>query len=456
MVWTLGTVASAPAGATPAGWMMCHGHRATIVGTANDDRIRGTRGPDVIAALGGNDIVVALAGNDRVCGGSGRDDLDAGPGADHMYGGPGNDELLPSRGHDVLVGGPNPPVGWPVRRPADTISYGNQAHRLVLDVPAHTADVGPDHDTVIGMEEFWGTQHGDEMRGGSADETFFGDAGPDDIAGGAGRDVIEAMGGDDRVTGGPGPDYAGLFGGSDRFIDRHGRSWVYDYSPFISDDTGVIRTGPKRDSVDIGGSRFTVSTGAGDDSVLLRASVMSGGVDTGAGDDQLSLTGDNKDFATGNPMSLRLGSGDDILHAQFAHWGDGTEVFGGPGADVVSAHGFETPVDIVLGATGSVTTLSHISAVGFESGKGGAGPDTITGSDGDNQITGFAGDDMINALGGNDHIDGGAGNDTADAGAGQDTCVNVETATACETAPTTQTLHPVPLRTAVQAPTRHR
>jgi hypothetical protein len=51
-----GVSPAAAAGAT------CSGHRATIVGTRGDDRIRGTNQMDIIVARGGDDVVRALSG----------------------------------------------------------------------------------------------------------------------------------------------------------------------------------------------------------------------------------------------------------------------------------------------------------------------------------------------------------------------------------------------------------
>ena len=72
---------------------ICLGKRATVTGTAGDDRLAGTSQGDVIAAKGGNDSVLALSGDDRVCGGSGRDHLKGATGADQLSGGPANDYL---------------------------------------------------------------------------------------------------------------------------------------------------------------------------------------------------------------------------------------------------------------------------------------------------------------------------------------------------------------------------
>jgi DNA-binding beta-propeller fold protein YncE len=75
----------------------CAGKAATIVGTADPDKLKGTPKADVIAGLGGKDRISGLRGNDLICGG---------PGKDRLKGGPGNDKLLGQGGADTLIGGP--------------------------------------------------------------------------------------------------------------------------------------------------------------------------------------------------------------------------------------------------------------------------------------------------------------------------------------------------------------
>jgi hypothetical protein len=70
---------------------MCHGHRATIVGTNGPDTLIGTSHRDVIAGLGGGDRVDAHGGGDIICGGGGNDALDGDGGTDTIVGGGGHD-----------------------------------------------------------------------------------------------------------------------------------------------------------------------------------------------------------------------------------------------------------------------------------------------------------------------------------------------------------------------------
>lgn len=71
----------------------CFGEKATIVGTAGDDRLRGTEGRDVIVGRGGEDLIRGLGGNDLLCGGGGGDLVVGGDGRDRLHGGGAPDGL---------------------------------------------------------------------------------------------------------------------------------------------------------------------------------------------------------------------------------------------------------------------------------------------------------------------------------------------------------------------------
>ena len=95
-IWAPGAQAATPT---------CHGHAATIVGTAAGDTLVGTPGPDVIVGLGGNDQIAGRGGNDIVCGGAGADVLRGGRGSDHLQGGRGSDSpnQCSAVHHDLLL-----------------------------------------------------------------------------------------------------------------------------------------------------------------------------------------------------------------------------------------------------------------------------------------------------------------------------------------------------------------
>ncbi len=85
----------------------CQGKVATIVGSADNDKLKGTGKADVINGVGGNDRISGLRGNDVVCGEGGNDLINGGGGRDKLDGGDGRDKLIggPGKG-DVCKGGP--------------------------------------------------------------------------------------------------------------------------------------------------------------------------------------------------------------------------------------------------------------------------------------------------------------------------------------------------------------
>jgi RTX calcium-binding nonapeptide repeat (4 copies) len=79
---------------------LCHGERATIVGTNRADVLVGTRRGDVVVGKGGNDVIVVSGGNDVICAGGGDDIVDGAEGRDHTWGGPGIDMCTASTGRE--------------------------------------------------------------------------------------------------------------------------------------------------------------------------------------------------------------------------------------------------------------------------------------------------------------------------------------------------------------------
>ena len=103
LVFSLAATASQGAGS--GGRPSCLGSSATIVGTAQADRLIGTSKADVIVALGGGDYIAGRGGDDLICAGGGDDRVLAGGGADRVSGGAGDDELYGGNGDDELAGG---------------------------------------------------------------------------------------------------------------------------------------------------------------------------------------------------------------------------------------------------------------------------------------------------------------------------------------------------------------
>jgi Ca2+-binding RTX toxin-like protein len=221
------TASGAESEATP----MCHGKRATIVGTDGNDVIQGTDKPDVIWGGPGDDTIYGGLGNDIICGGSGddlihggrgndwiegdsgtdrlfgdlgddkvaggggnRDEVSGGLGIDTVSGGPGNEDLVRGDyGYDRMDGGPGK---------GDIASFatsvaGRKGSGVWVSLPAHKA-YGDGHDRLFRFES---------IEGSAFHDTLIGDGNSNVIVGGPGNDTIEGGGGHDELNGGQGDDH---------------------------------------------------------------------------------------------------------------------------------------------------------------------------------------------------------------------------------------------------------
>jgi Ca2+-binding RTX toxin-like protein len=226
------TAAGAESEATP----MCHGKRATIVGTDGDDVIQGTDKADVIWGGPGNDKIYGGLGNDIICGGSGDDLIHGGRGNDWIEGGAGTDRVFGDLGDDHVSGGPGNRDEVSGGLGIDTVSGGPGNEDLVrgdygydrmdggpgkgdiasfstavagrkgsgvwVSLPAHKA-FGDGHDRLFRFESIEGSAFHDTLIGDKHPNVIDGGPGNDTIIGGGGRDTLEGGQGDDRCKGGP-------------------------------------------------------------------------------------------------------------------------------------------------------------------------------------------------------------------------------------------------------------
>jgi Ca2+-binding RTX toxin-like protein len=228
---------------------MCHGRRATILGSPNDDNIVGTRAPDVIVTLGGDDQVSRLRIGDQACTGRGNDTVtninspllgvDLGPGDDRMsdlhhlsyvHGGPGNDRItLPiililvaaGSGDDTLRVVPGrPPHSASDLANSPCITYRSAPRRIHLNLLRGLAQ-GLGRDRIVNVHCVRGSRFGDFIVGSRYD---------DDIGAGAGGDEVWSLGGDDVVSGESSPgfgDVIHLGAGNDFAFPGAGPDRVY-------------------------------------------------------------------------------------------------------------------------------------------------------------------------------------------------------------------------------------
>jgi Ca2+-binding RTX toxin-like protein len=402
---------------------MCHGQRATIVGSDDGETIVGTPHADVIVGGGGPDVIHGRGGDDWICGGNGNDLIDGGRGDDHEYGQGRYDQLLYSRGDDVVDGGAR----------AGSLLYEKAPHGVHLDLRGGTADIGREHDTIRRIDYVKLTPYRDVFVGTDGPETVYAGAGNDVIKGRGGDDYLIASRGDDVVEGGAGDDTIHGNSGTDRLIDLHGSNLVSDGATSPSTESGVIRTGPGVDRIFLGfyGS-LRVHTGGGRDRVYADRRLSATSIWTGAGNDILRLSGEGYSAH----VVAFLQDGDDVLECGDSC--DGATVHGGLGANRVEASRATTDLTVVLGPDGSIASgatgaKGATRITNFVSVRTGSGADVVTGSDAANSIATGGGDDTVSALGGDDVINAGSGEDAADGGAGDDECYEVESPTHCET-----------------------
>lgn len=146
-------------------------------------------------------------GNDVIKGGRGADYLVGGPGADRIWTGPGSyDAVHPGRGADEVHG--DPVTGG-------RVLYDKIPRAVSVDLRSGIAR-GQGRDTLIDIDEAWGSSRADVLHGDAGRDELFGFGGNDVIRGHGGDDTLRGGGGDDRLYGGGGRDVANGGGGADR------------------------------------------------------------------------------------------------------------------------------------------------------------------------------------------------------------------------------------------------
>lgn len=368
----------------------CDGARATIVGTAGDDRLVGTPRRDVIVGLGGDDTVLARGGDDLVCGGEGADRLEGGPGDDRLLGGldrvdassgercAHGDQLDGGAGDDLLVTGRDPRRARVGCGDLEQLRFrhGGGAVRVHLGLGEATGQ-GLDRFPVTQSLRVVGSDGDDVIVGSERHEEFDPRKGNDSVVAGDGRDLVN------EGRAGNGNDSYFLGDGRDTVITRRGRDGINAGS----DDDVVIALNPARTTIDAGHGADEISRYAAPDQERLSG---------GEGPDQLLVV-----LAGGpaDPMDLDIPAGHLTVD----------------GATVVVA-GFET---WVFSAERSLTvTGSDQPEIVNAWGRGNAEV-TVTAWMG-------GGDDQVHSDEGDDRVDGGDGDDYADLGAGADVCEAVE------------------------------
>ncbi|MFN7643332.1 MAG: beta strand repeat-containing protein, partial [Burkholderiales bacterium] len=369
----------------------------SLIGSAFGDTLLGDAGANLLAAGAGDDLLDGRGGADTLDGGAGTDtanysassagvDVDlnqstaqsggdaAGDilisienligssaadvfrgtsGMNVLTGGAGDDTLDGRGGADAIDGGDG----------IDTASYQSSSFGVQVDLAsgASQASAGDaSGDLLIGIENLFGSELADTLRG---------DAGANVLRGGGGDDLLQGRAGADTLIGGDGVDTAA----------------------YSSSTAGV--------SVD-----------------LQQASPQSGGDAQG---DVLSeienLQGSAfDDMLIGNTGANRLegSAGNDLLTG----WAGADTLIGGDGWDTAVYGGSNAGVTVDLSLTGAQSSAGHAAGDVLDSIEaliGSSFADTLRGTSGANALRGGDGGDMLEGRGGADILDGGNGIDTA-------------------------------------------
>jgi Ca2+-binding RTX toxin-like protein len=283
---------------------------AIITGTAGNDTLNGTSGADQIFGLGGDDILN---------GGGGSDQLDGGTGADTMSGGTGNDIYFVDNVGDQVI---------------ESAGQGTDEVRTTLAAYILTDNVENLRFTGGGSFTGTGNDLGNDIRGGSSDDTLYGGAGYDYLAGNDGNDTLYGGADGDTLVGGTGADHMEGGTGDDIYLidnsgdvvvenSGEGVDWVYSTLAVYTLDANIENA-----QWNSGTGTFTV-TGNALDNILYG----------GSGNDTLSGS-DGNDTIRGNNGSDTIdgGNGNDLLNGN-----SGADILtGGAGADTFTMGFFDS------------------------------------------------------------------------------------------------------------------
>ncbi|BDG73147.1 calcium-binding protein [Roseomonas fluvialis] len=367
-------------------------------------RVRvGTAGADVLLAAASGQDVFGLAGNDLL---TGRD------GADRVVGGEGNDTLMGAGGIDQLWGGAG----------NDSLDGGAESDELFAEGPDLSEQDGIFARNTLaggdGNDSLWGADGRESLDGGAGADWLYGGVGLDTLVGGDGADTIQGGDGADLIDGAAGTDSLDAGAGDDT-VD-------YDPADAFADggddlDLLVIRAAVAitlDSNIDqVAGGGITRGFEGVDGSAVSFALTLAGSsarnrLIGGAGDDWIDGRDANDSLEGGaGSDTLDGGPGDDVVTG-----GEGGDsLLGGSGLDLVSYADATAGVTVGLVLGGAGDTL-----LGFESLRGSAFSDRLTGTTDANRIEGLAGDDTLDGGLGDDTLLGATGRDNILGGAGAD------------------------------------
>jgi Ca2+-binding RTX toxin-like protein len=353
-----------------------------IITTDNADTAFGSGNDDRIVLNGGNDRAEGRDGNDQLFGGDGNDTLEGNAGDDVLVGGAGQNMLNGGSGTDAASYAIAMPTGTDAT-PEATLFEGVTAR---LDTGLATR--GGQTDTLISIEDLYGTILADTLVGDDQNNLLFGGGGSDTLDGGGGDDILMTGGGSlsdaaDQMSGGSGDDVFVLGTGTFDVDGGSGRDRL-DFSAVTDTAEGGGRTVSL--IIDLRNDRISREIEVG---TLVWAD--DGTQSTRSFDGQSIrpedvLRSDPNYARSASDLDLRLPTGEE------------------DNADIPSFAIQVQPQTITRASEDS--TVRNVEDV-----VGTAEKDFITGNDADNRFWGGDGDDVLRGREGNDSLDGGAGRD---------------------------------------------
>jgi Ca2+-binding RTX toxin-like protein len=323
-------------------------------------------------------------------------------GDDTLYGTEASDALFGLFGNDVLKGFGGADLldgGWG----NDTAVYTDSTTGVSVNLETGLGHGGTAAgDTLVGIENLYGSSHNDFLTGNAAANIFYGLSGIDILNGGDGSDALDGGGGNDTLKGG---------GGADVLIGGAGIDTVdYSQSPSSNNIMGVHVNLNSNSTMyndaaldtfsgieNITGSSFQDHL-IGDSGANLLMGILGNDELLGAGGDDRLEGGAGRDALDGGSgLDIMIGgTGDDFYYVDAA--GDVVTESGGEGIDTVLTY---VSYALTPGADVERLIAEHHSLAATH----------LTGNSSGNEIVGNSADNVIDGGGGVDEMAGRYGND---------------------------------------------
>lgn len=383
----------------------------TLIGGSGADTLYGGNGQDmadysssgsitvnlatgtIADGFGGTDVVDSI---EIVKGSSLQDVMTGSNAADTLIGSGGNDTFFAGGGNDTYYGGDFGVVGSTEK---DRVDYSvSGADNIFADLSTNSvylrdgSNATLSTDTLYNIEEVYGTDGNDTMKGGTGSNTIYGGDGNDTLTGNLDGDVLDGAAGTNLA------DYS-----------ARTQNLTVNLS-LSSKNIYITGSGPTALNSDTLSNMQNVSTGSGSD--VITGNSGNNTVKAGSGADTL--------YGGGGADALYGEAGDDSFVG-----GAGNDTFYG-GMDAVTDSGNDTAdyttalfgidANLTTGiVTGNAATEGTDTLYGIENITGSALDDTIKGKVGVvNTLSGGAGNDTIYGGLDGDYVDGGSGINTVD------------------------------------------